>query len=364
MKTAYRSRTNVQSLLMGSVLAIVTGAVTLPAFAAEERDSFRVAWSIYAGWMPWDYIDSSGIMEKWADKYDIEIEITQINDYIESINQYTSGRYDGVTSTSMDALSIPAAGGVDTTALIVGDYSNGNDGLIMKGSTDVADLEGQSVNLVELSVSHYLLAQALDRVGLEERDTRVINTADADIVSAFSSDDVRNVVTWNPQLNTILDQPDANLVFDSSEIPGHIKDLMVVNTEVLEANPSFGKALVGAWYEAMAIMEADSDEGREMRASLGDAAGTDRSGYERQLDGMRMFWKPEASVEFITSDQAYQAMDDVRQFSWEKGLLGQTASSPDFLGISFADGKTLGSSGNIKLRFDPTYMQMAVDGEL
>jgi NitT/TauT family transport system substrate-binding protein len=32
----------------------------------------------------------------------------------------------------MDALSIPAGGGVDTTALIIGDFSNGNDAVILK----------------------------------------------------------------------------------------------------------------------------------------------------------------------------------------------------------------------------------------
>ncbi|HAD63561.1 MAG TPA: lipid kinase, partial [Alcanivorax sp.] len=36
----------------------------------------------------------------------------------------------------------------------------------------------------------------------------------------------------------------------------------------------------------------------------------------------------------------------------------------DFIGIAFPGGKVLGDKGNIKLRFDTTYMQMADDGEL
>jgi NitT/TauT family transport system substrate-binding protein len=64
----------------------------------------------------------AGIVKKWADKYGITIEVTQFNDYVESINQYTAGAYDAVTVTNMDALSIPAAGGVDTTAVIVGRF--------------------------------------------------------------------------------------------------------------------------------------------------------------------------------------------------------------------------------------------------
>ncbi|MBS3803682.1 MAG: putative urea ABC transporter substrate-binding protein [Oleiphilaceae bacterium] len=364
MKTLQTFKHHSKRLIKNMTIALAASALLAPVVAAEERDSFSIAWSIYAGWMPWDYIEDSGLIDKWADKYDIEIEIVQINDYIESINQYTSGRFDGVVATSMDALSIPSAGGVDTTALIVGDYSNGNDGLVMKGGSDLRDLEGQSVNLVELSVSHYILARALESVGLEERDVEVINTGDADIVSAFSTETVRNAVTWNPQLNTIASMPDAHRAYDSAMVPGHIKDLTIVNTETLKANPALGKALTGAWFELMAVMGTDTEEGRKIRAFLGKSAGTDREGYEAQLAGMKMFWQAEDAVAFIASDTAYEAMDSVREFSWEKGLLGQNAASADFIGIAFPDGKMLGDGGNIKLRFDTTYMQMAADGKL
>lgn len=342
---------------------ILAGAAPLTALA-EKKDSFNLAWTIYAGWMPWQYAEESGIMKKWADKYGIDVKITQINDYVESINQYTAGQFDGVVATSMDALSIPAAGGVDTTALIVGDYSNGNDGVVMKGSADLRDLKGEQVHLVELSVSHYLLAKALDNAGLSERDVQVVNTSDADLVGAFGTADVQNVVTWNPLLAEVKAMPDAHEVFDSSKIPGHIKDLTIVNSETLADNPALGKALVGAWYEVMGILESDTEEGARVRAQLGQASGTDQKGYEEQLAGMKMFWKPADAVSFITSDAAYAAMDSVRQFSFAHGLLGEGADSVDFVGIAMPGGKVLGSTGNVKLRFDTTYMQMAADGKL
>jgi NitT/TauT family transport system substrate-binding protein len=158
--------------------------------------------------------------------------------------------------------------------------------------------------------------------------------------------------------------PGANLVFDSSQIPGHIKDLTIVNTQTLAANPNFGKALVGAWFELMADLGSDSEAGQKARAFLGAASGTDQAGYEAQLAGMRMFWQASDAVSFISSDEAIEAMDSVRQFSFEKGLLGDGAPSPDFVGISFPDGKTLGDTANIRLRFDPSYMQMVADDAL
>ena len=228
-----------------SFAAVLSASLaSLPAHA-EQKSDFKVCWSIYVGWMPWGYLQDSGIMKKWADKYDISVDIVQINDYVESINQYTAGEYDGCSMTNMDALSIPAGGGIDTTALIVGDYSNGNDGIILKNATDLAAIKGQNVNLVELSVSHYLLARALEKVGLSEQDVTVVNTSDADMIATYATDDVTSVVTWNPLLSEIAANDNATLVFDSAGIPGEIIDIMMVNTETLADNPAFGKALVG-----------------------------------------------------------------------------------------------------------------------
>jgi len=346
--------------LVGALL-MLTSLMAGPAMA---KDKFKVAWSIYVGWMPWDYAAQTGIVKKWADKYGIEIEVVQINDYVESINQYTAGGFDGCVMTNMDALTIPAAGGVDSTALIVGDFSNGNDAVILKDKDKLTDIKGQKVNLVELSVSHYLLARALDSVGLSERDVTVVNTSDADMVSAYSSGGVSAVVTWNPLVSEILAMPGTHKVFDSSQIPGEIIDLMVVNTETLAANPSLGKALVGAWYEVMSLMSKDDQAGIAARTAMGKASGTDLAGYDAQLASTRMFYDPAEAVAFATGDKLPATMKSVAQFSFDHGLLGEGAPDAGFVGIAFPGDRTLGDKANIKLRFDAEYMQMAADSKL
>src|SRR3954469_20661547 len=116
-----------------SAVALAALVAAAPTFAiAQEKADFKVAWSIYVGWMPWGWANDNGIVKKWADKYGLTIEVTQFNDYVESINQYTAGAYDAATLTNMDGLSIPAAGGVDTTSVIIGDFSAGNDAVILK----------------------------------------------------------------------------------------------------------------------------------------------------------------------------------------------------------------------------------------
>ncbi len=348
---------------LAAVVALFAAAAPASTALAEEKSSFKVAWSIYVGWMPWGYMEDSGIMDKWAEKYGIDVEIVQINDYIESINQYTAGAFDGVSATNMDTLSIPSGGGVDTTALIVGDYSNGNDAVLIKGDGGMGKLAGKPVNLVELSVSHYLLARGLDKFGLAERDLgAVINTSDADMVAAFATPDVEAVVTWNPLVSTILETPGVSKIFDSSDIPGEIIDMMVVNTETLAANPAFGKALVGAWYETMALIASDTPEGIAARTAMAEASGTDLAGYDAQLATTKMFYTPAEAVSFTTSADLPTTMIYVAEFLFDKGILGEGAPSADFVGVAYPDGSVTGDAGNVKLRFDTTYMQMAADG--
>ena len=338
--------------------------VSTPSFAQARKD-FKVCWTIYAGWMPWGYAKTQGIMSKWAKKYGINVDVVQLNDYIESINQYTAGKFDGCAMTNMDALTIPATGGVDSTALIVSDYSNGNDGVLIKGAgKKVADLKGQSVNLVELSVSHYLLARALESAGMSERDIKTINTSDADISGAFATPTVHNAVTWNPMLADLKAKPNVTEVFDSSRIPGEIMDMMVVNTKTLHDNPALGKALTGAWFEIMQTMHGGSPDTETALTSMAKASGTDLAGYKAQLSTTALFYTPQQALDFATSPNMPKIMTRVAQFSFDHGLLGKGAPDAGAVGMAFANNVVVGSKSNLKLRFDPSYVRMAAEGKL
>jgi len=356
MKNIFQSTSK---LLVATSLVMGLGTSSL---MAEVKDKFEVSWTIYVGWMPWDYAQQKGIVDKWAKKYGIEIDLVQVNDYIESINQYTSGKFDGCTMTNMDALTIPAASGVDSTALIMGDYSNGNDGIILKDKKTLADIKGQGVNLVELSVSHYLLARGLEFVGLSEKDVKVINTSDADMVAAYTSAEVTAMTTWNPQLSEIMsNNKSANLVYDSSKTPGEIVDMLVINTETLKDNPKLGKALTGAWFEVMALMKKGDEKALTFMA---EASGTDLAGYKSQLDSTMMFYTASDAVKFATSAALPATMKKVSEFSFDHGILGDGAPDANFIGMEFPNGKTFGDTKNIKLRFTDTYVKMAADGKL
>lgn len=352
---------------MACIAAALLSCLTLivsPA-SAETKTKFRVATTIYAGFMPWFYAQDSGIIKKWATKYGIEIDLVQVPDYIESVNQYTAGQFDGVLIASMDALTIPAAGGVDSTVLVMGDYSNGNDGIVIKGKgKTVADLKGATVHLVQFSVSHYLLARALESVGLKESDLKTVNISDADFVAAFSTPDVQAIVAWKPALSDIEAMADVSPVFDSSKIPAEILDVAIVHTQMLKDNPALGKALVGAWYETLDLIAKGDEKSKEAMEFMAKAAGTDVPGFETQLATTYLFKTPAEAVAFYRSKEMADALTLVSKFSFDHGLLGEGAKSPDAIGLGLPGGKVLGDPANVKLRYDDTYTAMAAEGKL
>lgn len=338
--------------------------LSMAATQVHATQSFRLAWSLYPGYMPWDYASEAGIVNRWADKYGIEIEIVQINDYVEAINQYTAGEFDAAMMATLDALTIPAASGMDSTSIAVIDYSNGNDVIIMRDGESLNDLAGKRINIIEYSISHYFLIRALEQVGLSERDVTLVNTSDADMVSLFAHPSTQAIVTWNPMASDILQQPDAVNVYDSSQMPGELTDSIVVNTATLEKHPELGKALLGAWFETMAIMQGDDAEAVQAREAMGIAAGTDLAGYEQQLEATYLFYSPEEVANLMAEQQLQDTMANIASFSFERGLLGSGQDLSETIGISYPDGSVWGNADNVTLRFNNEFATLAAEGAL
>jgi NitT/TauT family transport system substrate-binding protein len=97
---------------------------------------------------------------------------------------------------------------------------------------------------------------------------------------------------------------------------------------------------------------------------MAKASGTDLKGFALQLATTHIFATAADTYAFVTADGIVRSMDSVRKFSFEHGILGQSASSVDAVGIQFPAAKSLGDTRNLKLRFDSAYVKQAMDGTL
>jgi NitT/TauT family transport system substrate-binding protein len=342
--------------------------IAVPALAASP--TFTVGWSVYAGWNPYFYMAKSGILKRWADKYGIVIKVQRF-DYAASLDAFVGKNIDACTMTNMEALDMPAAAGVDSTALIVGDYSNGNDAVLARNNLTLAQLPGKRIMLVQKTVSEYLLERAMDLNGLNGQisQLRLMNTSDSDLVGAFLGNQSNQVaVTWKPLVSQILAQGgNVKPLFDSSKIPGEILDLLVVRTEVLQrpdgSGAKFAKAITGAWYETMAQLAGGPGAEQAISGSAA-ASGDSVSSYKEQLRTTFLFSTPKSAAQFSESPTIKQKMDLVRQFCFRHQLLGQNIASVDDVGIRYPDGTVQGKENHVRLRIDSSYMRMAEQGRL
>ncbi|HUP91724.1 MAG TPA: putative urea ABC transporter substrate-binding protein [Solimonas sp.] len=333
-------------------------AAPAPAAVAKApprpQTSFRVGWSHYTGWEPWGYMQHSGILARHAQQHGIQIELSPAADYLESVRLYAAGKLDACAMTNVDALTLAAIGGMDSTVVVIGDLSEGNDGVVIRRGTAMQEIKGRTVHLAERSVSHYLLARALGLEGMSLADVTVANASDAELAAQFGAGPETAAVSRNPLLMQLRKVRGAALVFDSSRVPGEIMDLMVARTA---APDTFKQALAGAWYETLALMRAHDPAAQEWMAQ---SAGATQDEFRRNLASLVMFQQPDKAAEFAASPTVASTMQQVRRFAFEQGLLGHGALSPDAVGIQFNDGTLQGARDNVKLRFTDRYMRAAI----
>jgi NitT/TauT family transport system substrate-binding protein len=363
-------RSNSQNFSLFCLVCLLVALITQHTLVAQQKPSFTIGWSVYVGWDPYYYLAKSGILKRWADKYGIDIKVQRF-DYAPSLDAFVAKNIDACAMTNMEALDMPAAAGVDTSAILLGDYSNGNDAVIARQNLGLAQMPGKSVMLVEKTVSQYLFERAMTLNGLTAQIKQVhyINTSDSDIAYAFLADSTKPVVvTWKPLVSQIMKAKDVKMVFNSSQIPGEIMDLLVVRTEVLNradgSGQKFAKAVAGAWYELVGQMAQNGPSADKVLAAVAEASKDTLSSYKEQLSTTHMYYTAQSAAQMTSSPEIKKTMDLVRQFCFSHSLLGEKTKSPDDVAIQFADGSVLGRADRIRLRFNATYMQLAAEGKL
>lgn len=353
---------------MKKVLATIAATVLLIAVSfsvfaqanVSKKPAYTVVWSHYITWELVQFLKDSGILKKWADKGGITINVKAPMDYMDSVNAFNlakvEGEADAIVVANVEALGVIASNGTDATVLIVQDYSNGNDGVVIRNGKTCADTKGREIKLVEQSVSHYLLSRMLSTCGVSEKNIIVKNTTDSDIAAAFIKDRSPKaaVVAWNPQLMDIRNAKGATMVFDSSKIPGEILDLMVVKTNAPE---SLKKALVGAWFEATATLGKGGPARSKLIDAMAKSAENTVAQIEAQLKTTALFGNPSESVAFAEGEQIKKSMGLVSTFAFEHGMYPPAARSKDYIGVQFPDGSVMGNKANVRLRFDTKYVR-------
>ncbi len=257
-------------------------ALTFLLHGLVANAAVKIGVSDWPGWVAWYVAEQKGFFKK----YGADVELVWFPNYTDSIQALSAGNLDANSQTWSDTLA-PLAKGVQLKAILVNDNSMGNDALMVKpGIKSFADLKGKRIALEEFSVSHFLLALALDKHGIKPKDVQVVNLSAGDAAAAFIAGRVDAAVVWNPWVHQIQASGKGAALFTSKDVPGMIPDLLVAQEKSLKAKRKDFIGVVRAWYDAEAFIRQHPDEAAKIMAKV---VGLDAKSYAVFLPGTKFF---------------------------------------------------------------------------
>eukprot|EP01025_Chloroclados_australasicus_P000466 TRINITY_DN10244_c0_g1_i2.p1 TRINITY_DN10244_c0_g1~~TRINITY_DN10244_c0_g1_i2.p1 ORF type:complete len:433 (-),score=69.90 TRINITY_DN10244_c0_g1_i2:668-1966(-) len=353
---------------------IQLGNLSLGSVPEKQVFRFGHAGPLYPGWFPFPYAFEQGIADEVGKKYGANIEDFGITSVIKSMVQFVSGEIDAVIMSMMDAqllplvelfqkqvdevLGIQSVRETSATAVLVGSWSNGNDGIISTKASSVEELVDTVVHLDAGTSYFYFLYRALEQGGV---DPALVEIREMDVLprfEAFMNGEIDTIVIMEPLLSIALNVvPDAKLLWTSDSIPFEIIDMIVMHDWIVEEHPEVPQTLVEAWYDANnriignETLVQESFEWFSTYANL-----TFEEVSSMMLNTTYMFWDPSSALDFIESEQFQQSIQRIRNYIFSQGIFQGIYQDEQEIGIAINE-TIIGNPVNIKLKIDPSFTQ-------
>ena len=158
---------------------------------------------------------------------------------------------------SLDELFVLAVDGPQPKIVVVVDVSRGADVVVGRtGMHAMKDLKGKRVAVESTALGAFVLSRALVLNGMQASDVNIVHLESNEHPAAFKQGQVDGAVTFDPYRTELLGAG-ARTLFDSSQIPGEIVDLLAVRASVLEKNPYALQALLTGWFKALDYLQRE-----------------------------------------------------------------------------------------------------------
>jgi NitT/TauT family transport system substrate-binding protein len=216
----------------------------------EPEPALRIGTNVWIGSEPLYLARDLGHLDLGA------VQLVEYPSASEVLRAYRNQAIDGMV-ISLDELFSLAVDGLQPRAILVVDVSHGADAVVgRRGMRSMQDLRGRPVAVESGALGAFVLSRALALNGMQAADVKVVHLESNEQPSAFEKGQIDGAVTFDPYRVQLL-RGGATTLFDSTEIPGEIVDLVAVRASVLEKQPNAVRALLSGWFRALEYMNVD-----------------------------------------------------------------------------------------------------------
>jgi NitT/TauT family transport system substrate-binding protein len=160
-----------------------------------------------------------------------------------------------VAALTLDEALLLIQDGIDARIVLVADISNGADVIVANPAIkDIRGLKGKKVGVESMALGAYVLSRALDKAGLTPGDVTIVPVPVNEHEKAYASGLIDAVVTFEPAKTKLLARG-GHCIFDSSQIPGEVIDVVVIRGDILQSKSEQLKELEEGWFKALEYLQ-------------------------------------------------------------------------------------------------------------
>jgi NitT/TauT family transport system substrate-binding protein len=231
-----------------SMLALPVLAACLTGCMHDTEPPLRIGTNVWIGSEPLYLARELGYLGRET------IQLVEYPSASEVSRAFRNQAIDGMV-VSLDELFVLATDELLPRIVLIVDVSHGADVVVGRsGMRSMKDLRGKRVAVESGALGAFVMSRALTLNGMRASDVSIVHLESNEHPAAFRQGQVDGAVTFDPYRSQMVGAG-ARTLFDSSQIPGEIVDLLAVRASVLEKNPRAVQAMLAGWFKALDYLE-------------------------------------------------------------------------------------------------------------
>ena len=299
---------------------LVLAACCLPLHACGVHRDVKLKIS-HSEWPGYEYLNLAV-----AQGFVPNATVVSLKDQSEVVRAYLRGELDVVQLTTVDILDICSREPKECPVVVlVLNESLGGDQIMSLHLNLLSDLAGKSIGVSANSFGPFVLHKALESVGLSIDDVSIVPMLVSEMPEQLSTAAVDAVVVYPPNSEQAR-AFGAKTIFDSSEIPGEILDVLAVSPSVYASRKNDIKAILAAWFKAHQFSFDHSSKAVAAMASSQDLTPQE---FREVLSGL-VFHATEREQEELLQPRGpvVENLEAVKQLMTSLNLFRQQTPSP------------------------------------
>ncbi|MCE2570948.1 ABC transporter substrate-binding protein [Motilimonas eburnea] len=244
---------------MAMIRHLLLGFIGVALFSCSQPEPKVLRIGLNA-WPGYEYLALAHELGYYKDE-GLEVKMIPFQTLADGRRAFEKGQFDVMAGTLMEFYTTREVDGLNPVIFMVADFSNGGDMLLARNEiTRVADLKGKRLGLEAGSVDVLTAANALASAGLSFNDVTLVPLPQPSNIAALLEGEIDAAQTYPPFATSALADPNIVRIFDTSQTPGNIVDVLFTSSEIVQTRGQDLVKVVNAFNRALNYQKTNPED--------------------------------------------------------------------------------------------------------